>query len=163
MSTAALAAETLVVPMAAATQDGTGDAVGTVSISVSTEGAQFRLALHGLPPGPHGFHIHQNDSCQPTVNNGVRVAAGAAGGHWDPSSTGKHAGPQAEGHLGDLPLLEVASDGSANQALIAPHIKSIEQLRGHALMIHIGGDNYSDQPQALGGGGLRFACGVIPK
>lgn len=28
-------------------------------------------------------------------------------------------------------------------------------------MIHKGGDNYSDEPAALGGGGARFACGVI--
>ena len=29
-------------------------------------------------------------------------------------------------------------------------------------MIHAGGDNYSDEPQPLGGGGGRIACGVIP-
>ncbi|WP_324128836.1 superoxide dismutase family protein, partial [Acinetobacter baumannii] len=28
-------------------------------------------------------------------------------------------------------------------------------------MIHAGGDNYSDSPQPLGGGGARIACGVI--
>ena len=27
-------------------------------------------------------------------------------------------------------------------------------------MIHAGGDNYSDHPEALGGGGARVACGV---
>jgi len=27
-------------------------------------------------------------------------------------------------------------------------------------MIHAGGDNYSDQPEPLGGGGGRIACGV---
>jgi superoxide dismutase, Cu-Zn family len=30
-------------------------------------------------------------------------------------------------------------------------------------MIHAGGDNYADQPQPLGGGGARIACGVIGK
>ena len=30
-----------------------------------------------------------------------------------------------------------------------------------ALMIHVGGDNMSDQPKPLGGGGARYACGVI--
>ena len=29
-------------------------------------------------------------------------------------------------------------------------------------MIHEGGDNYSDTPKPLGGGGARMACGVIP-
>jgi Cu-Zn family superoxide dismutase len=28
-------------------------------------------------------------------------------------------------------------------------------------MIHQGGDNYSDDPKKLGGGGARVACGVI--
>jgi len=28
-------------------------------------------------------------------------------------------------------------------------------------MVHVGGDNYSDNPEALGGGGARMACGVI--
>lgn len=28
-------------------------------------------------------------------------------------------------------------------------------------MIHAGGDNYSDKPEKLGGGGSRIACGVI--
>jgi Cu-Zn family superoxide dismutase len=29
-------------------------------------------------------------------------------------------------------------------------------------MVHAGGDNHSDHPQPLGGGGGRIACGVIP-
>ncbi len=28
-------------------------------------------------------------------------------------------------------------------------------------MVHKGGDNHSDHPQPLGGGGARVACGVI--
>jgi Cu-Zn family superoxide dismutase len=44
---------------------------------------------------------------------------------------------------------------------LAPRIKDIQALKGHALMIHAGGDNYSDQPKPLGGGGARIACGVI--
>ena len=65
------------------------------------------------------------------------------------------------GHVGDLPLLEVAADGSAVKSLKAPHIKDLEAVRGHSLVIHVGGDNYSDQPAPLGGGGARIACGVI--
>ena len=32
---------------------------------------------------------------------------------------------------------------------------------GRALMIHANGDNYSDIPKKLGGGGARVACGVV--
>jgi Cu-Zn family superoxide dismutase len=147
--------------MRKATQNGTSDSLGTITITASSAGATFQLDLHGLPPGPHGFHVHENDNCGPTMLNGIRIPAGAAGDHFDPGNTGKHEGPLGEGHLGDLPLIDVAANGTAKQALTAPHIKDVEVLRKHALIIHIGGDNYSDSPSLLGGGGGRFACGVI--
>jgi Cu-Zn family superoxide dismutase len=62
--------------------------------------------------------------------------------------------------MGDLPRLEVGADGAVKTSLIAPRIKDVSQLKGHALMIHAGGDNYSDTPP-LGGGGSRIACGVL--
>lgn len=36
-----------------------------------------------------------------------------------------------------------------------------DEVKGHALMVHMGGDNHSDHPAPLGGGGARVACGVI--
>jgi len=132
-----------------------------IGISSVAGGAALTLDLHGLPPGPHGFHAHENDNCGPTLLNGTRVPAGAAGGHFDPDHTSRHAGPQGDGHQGDLPVLEVAADGTAKQTLTAPHIGSAATLCGHALVIHSGGDNYSDSPTPLGGGGGRIACGVI--
>ncbi len=141
--------------------DGVGDAIGTVTVAMSPSGAVFNLDLKGLPPGTHGMHVHDNGACGPAVANGNPVAAGAAGGHWDSGHTGKHAGPMGEGHSGDLPPLEVAADGSAAKSVTAPRIKDLEAVRGHALVIHAGGDNFSDQPAPLGGGGARIACGVI--
>ena len=140
---------------------GPGEAVGTVTLSDGAGGVTVKTALKGLPPGPHGFHIHENGSCQPTTANGQTVAAGGAGGHFDPQHTGKHEGPQGNGHVGDLPLLQVAADGSANVSLTVPHLKEVAGVRGKSVMIHAGGDNYSDQPAPLGGGGARIACGVI--
>jgi Cu-Zn family superoxide dismutase len=143
------------------TQSGTGATVGSIALSDSAAGAVFKLDLKGLPPGPHGFHIHQNGECGPTMMNGIAIPAGAAGGHWDPDGTNHHAGPEGDGHMGDLPLLQIADDGTATQSLTAPHIKDIAKLRGHAIVIHMNGDNYSDQPATLGGGGARLACGVV--
>jgi Cu-Zn family superoxide dismutase len=40
-------------------------------------------------------------------------------------------------------------------------LKSLGDIKGLALMVHQGGDNHSDHPQPLGGGGARVACGVI--
>ncbi len=95
------------------------------------------------------------------MTNGARVPAGAAGGHMDPDHTSKHEGPTGAGHVGDLPALEVASNGTATQTLTASRIKDASLLKKHALIIHAGGDNYSDTPAALGGGGGRLACGII--
>lgn len=170
MMTMTLAVMTLAVPARAAelavtmrkvTPDGLGETLGTITAGDSDAGVVFKLALHGLPPGPHGFHVHANANCGPTALNGVGVPGGAAGGHLDPGHTEKHEGPAGEGHLGDLPALDVATDGSAMQTLTAPRIKDVSMLKGHALMIHMGGDNYKDTPAPLGGGGARLACGVI--
>lgn len=155
-------ADDIVVPMALATQAGAGASVGDIVIGQSAEGAVLKLHLKGLPPGPHGFHVHENRECGPTTMNGIAIPAGAAGRHWDPDQTMTHTGPIGEGHLGDLPLLEVADDGSATKSLTAARIKDIAKLHGKAIVIHVHGDNYSDKPEALGGGGPRLACGVIP-
>ena len=144
-----------------ATPTGSGDVLGTVTISDSSGGATVKIALKGVPAGTHGFHIHENGSCEPGTANNQPVPAGAAGGHFDPQHTGKHEGPQGAGHLGDLPALQVAADGTADATVTAPNIKDVSALRGKAVMIHAGGDNYSDQPAPLGGGGARIACGVL--
>lgn len=157
----AMAADSLTTTLHRATADGTGEAIGTITITETAKGAVFRTDLKGLPPGAHGIHVHQNGACGPTEANGVKVPAGAAGGHWDPATTGKHEGPEGHGHRGDLPVLQVAANGTAKESLTAPAIKDLAALKGHAIVVHAGGDNYSDQPQPLGGGGARLACGVI--
>ena len=139
---------------------GIGSSVGTVSISNSKYGLVFSPALKGLPPGAHGFHLHENPSCDPKEKDGKRVAALAAGGHYDPSNTKRHDAPWGDGHLGDLPALFVDATGNANQPLLAPRLKTSD-LAGRALMVHAGGDNHADHPAVLGGGGARIACGVI--
>lgn len=133
---------------------------GSVRISESRYGLVFQPALTGLVPGLHGFHVHENPSCASSIRDGVAVAALAAGGHYDPAKTGRHAEPWGDGHLGDLPPLYVAADGRANVPVLAPRLK-LSDLAGRSVMVHAGGDNHADHPQPLGGGGARVACGVI--
>jgi Cu-Zn family superoxide dismutase len=147
--------------MALATPDGPGASVGEITMTQTPSGVMFAVDLHGLAPGQHGFHIHANPSCASTTTPEKTTPAGAAGGHLDPAKTAMHMGPMGEGHLGDLPLVQVDAGGDAHLILTAPRITSLDQLRGHSLMIHAGGDNYADQPAPLGGGGARLACGVI--
>lgn len=142
---------------------GTGDAVGTVTVSESRHGLVFTPDLKGMEPGLHGFHVHENGSCEATEKEGKAVAAGAAGGHYDPEKTGEHGSPWGDGHLGDLPALYVDEDGNASSPVLAPRLKTLADIAGRSLMVHKGGDNHADHPQPLGGGGARVACGVIPK
>lgn len=147
--------------MRQATPAGPGEPLGSLTIGDGPAGAAIKTALQGLSPGPHGFHVHETGSCAPTTADSQPVPAGGAGGHFDPQRTGRHAGPQGAGHPGDLPVLQVAADGTAIAQLTAPNIKDVTVLRGKAVVIHAGGDNYSDQPAPLGGGGARIACGVL--
>lgn len=156
-----LQAAPLSVPMNAVTSEGIGKQLGTVSIEKSEYGLVFTPELSGLQPGIHGFHLHAQGSCEPAEKDGKKVAAGAAGGHWDPQNSGKHDHPWGDGHMGDLPALYVSTEGKATQPVLAPRLKDLDAIKGHALMIHAGGDNHADSPAPLGGGGERVACGVI--
>ncbi|MBI3438475.1 MAG: superoxide dismutase family protein [Proteobacteria bacterium] len=142
--------------------DTASTSVGEIVLIDGRDGVHLLLHLHGLPPGDHGMHLHANASCDVGPNpSGAMIPAGAAGGHFDPQVSGHHGGPMGNGHLGDLPVVHVEADGSANRTLIAPRLRSVESLRGHTLIIHANGDNYSDTPAPLGGGGGRMACGVV--
>ena len=135
---------------------GTGPGVpflGTVLVEDTDIGLRLSPSLTGLTPGLHGFHVHANPDC----GNG----GGNAAGHYDPEGSGRHEGPYGNGHLGDLPVLAVSATGAATVPIVAPRLRASD-LEGRSLMIHGGGDNYSDFPSALGGGGPRVACGVVP-
>lgn len=107
---------------------------------------------------------HADPDCGPgpDAKSDKIIAAGAAGGHYNPENANAHGLPwERNSHLGDLPLLYVDAKGNAVTPVLAPRLTSLSQIRGRALMIHEGGDNYSDRPAPLGGGGGRMACGVI--
>lgn len=159
LATAASAADTKVM-LKMATDKGEGAEVGTVSISETRYGLVFTPALSKLPPGLHGFHVHENGSCGANQKDGKTVPAGAAGGHLDPGGSKRHGTPWGEGHLGDLPALSVDDKGAATNPVLAPRLK-LADVKGKALMVHVGGDNHADHPSPLGGGGGRMACGVI--
>jgi Cu-Zn family superoxide dismutase len=157
----AAGAKKVKVPMSLVDANGVGKSVGTITLQDSKDGVMIATDLKGLPPGEHGFHMHEKPSCDPADKDGKKTPALAAGGHFDPDGTKAHKGPGGGGHKGDLPKIEVSAKGVAKTKLDVAGLK-LADMEGHSLMIHEGGDNYSDTPKPLGGGGARMACGVIP-
>ncbi len=154
-------ADRVTVTIQAVDANGIGTSLGTVVAEDTRRGVVFTPDLSGLTPGIHGFHVHTNPSCAPKEQDGKSVPALAAGGHYDPSGSGRHERPWGDGHLGDLPALFVTADGRSTHPVLAPRLR-VSDLAGRSLMLHAGGDNHADHPEKLGGGGARIACGVVP-
>ena len=160
VSACAVAYADITVPMNMVDDKGVGQSVGQVVVSETTYGLVFTPSLAGLPPGLHGFHVHEIPACGAKDLNGKMVPALAAGGHYDPAASKQHGLPWGNGHLGDLPALFVDVAGVATNPVLAPRLKMAD-LKGRSLMVHAGGDNHADHPAPLGGGGPRVVCGVI--
>jgi superoxide dismutase, Cu-Zn family len=134
--------------------------IGTVAITEDRNGTAFKVAVSGIPAGKHGFHVHEKGNCAAAMKDGKMEPGGAAGAHYDPEAKKSHKGPQGAGHKGDLPALTANATG-VNETVMAPKLK-LSEVQGRALVIHAGGDNYSDSPENGGGQG-RIACDIVPK
>lgn len=64
LSAASMAAD-LTVTMNAVDDKGIAGELGQVVISETPYGVVFTPNLAGLPAGVHGFHVHENPSCEP--------------------------------------------------------------------------------------------------
>ncbi len=112
----------------------------------------------GIPPGVHGFHVHEFGLCEPTF--------AAAGGHFAPEGH-EHGIDVPDGpHAGDLPNIHVPENGKlvveyfTKTLDLAPDDKnSLIGGPGRALIVHADPDDYHSQP--TGNAGARIACGVI--
>jgi Cu-Zn family superoxide dismutase len=149
------------VDMNAIDERGVGASIGSVKVAANPKGGVVLTPdLKGLPPGQHGFHIHEKANCSAMQKDGKLEPGEGAGPHFDPDKLHKHAGPQGGGHRGDMPVLTVKADGTATDPVNAPKLQ-LKDFGNRSLMIHAGGDNYSDQPKPNGGGGTRIACGIV--
>ncbi|WP_049680359.1 superoxide dismutase family protein [Peribacillus loiseleuriae] len=140
-------------------QNTEGVKVGTVNLEETDAGVRISLEASNLPPGIHGFHIHETASC-------VAPTFKTAGGHFNPTNA-SHGIDHEEGpHAGDLPNIEVGKDGMIKEEVIAKHVtlkthqeNSLFDSDGSALVIHAKADDNQSQP--AGDAGDRIACGVI--
>ena len=140
-------------------RDADGKKVGEATLDQTRDGVRIVATFTGLPPGPHGFHIHEVGKCEPPFES--------AGPHFNP--TGKQHGLQnpAGPHAGDLPNVQVPDNGRVRIEMVAKGVsldgKSGNLLDGDgaALVVHASADDYKSDP--AGNSGERIACGVIQK
>ncbi|HEY6773094.1 MAG TPA: superoxide dismutase family protein [Oxalicibacterium sp.] len=133
-------------------------AAGTVTFVKQGDQLLMDARLTGLPPGPHGFHIHEKGDCSAPDGS-------SAGGHFNPSGM-KHGSPaQAQHHGGDLGNIIADANGTAALRLNIPindinvSKNSPSSIVGKGLIVHSDPDDYVTQP--TGNAGKRLACGVI--
>ena len=139
--------------------DGAGETIGKVRVEQAPQGVILQVEASGLPPGPHGIHLHANGSCAPDFK--------AAKGHVNPGGA-PHGLRHPNGpDPGDLPNLFVAADGTAKAEFYTTRVAlaaggsqpGLLDADGAAVIIHANADDHMTQP--IGGAGGRIACGVI--
>ena len=131
-----------------------GEASGTVTFTLTSEGVRVVADIHGLTPGPHGFHIHEYGDCS-------SPDAMSTGGHFNPTGA-MHADRTARHrHVGDLGNIEADARGHARLDLIDPALTFTgpTSILGRGLIVHEKADDLRSQPAGAAGG--RVACGVI--
>jgi superoxide dismutase, Cu-Zn family len=137
-----------------------GQTVGTARFTQAGNVVRILVETSGLPPGPHGVHIHAVGKCDPPDFT-------SAGPHFNP--TGKQHGalnPQGS-HAGDLPNLTVGPDGNGRMETTTEQLSlgsgptSVWDADGSALIVHANPDDFKTDP--TGNSGARIACGVLVK
>lgn len=137
-----------------------GQKIGTATFSQTRAGVRIKLDVSQLPPGTHGTHIHTVGKCEgPDFTS--------AGPHLNPDAK-KHGTLNPEGpHAGDMPNIEVGSNGQVRTTIIAKGAtmgdgpNSLFHEGGTSIVIHAKADDYKTDPS--GNSGPRIACGVIQK
>ena len=139
-------------------KDAQGKEVGSANLTQTPHGVLINVAVKGLPPGDHAFHVHAVGKCEPPFTS--------AGGHFNPGGK-KHGMMAPDGrHAGDMPNLHVPQSGDLTVEVLNTDItldkdkpNSVFDADGSAVVIHAKGDDYKSDPAGDAGG--RIACGVI--
>jgi Cu-Zn family superoxide dismutase len=138
--------------------DAKGEANGSAELrAVSSGGVLIRIEVSDLPEDSWvAFHVHETGDCDAATGHE------SAGGHFNPDAK-EHGYDAANGaHAGDMPNQYVPADGTLRAEVLNPAVTLAEGgtgIRGRALMIHAGADDYRSQPS--GDAGDRLACAVI--
>ena len=160
LSAAVLAAQNPATTAKADLADSQGKKVGTAELTQTADGVKIALAVSGLAPGQHAFHIHAAGKCEgPDFKS--------AGAHFNPYNK-KHGFKNPYGpHAGDMENIQVGSDGTGTaeivnkQVTLADGPNSLFHEGGTAIVIHASPDDNMTDP--AGNAGARIACGAITK
>jgi Cu-Zn family superoxide dismutase len=147
-------------PAHATLKDAQGKEVGAATFTAGEGGVKLAVEVHGLPPGPHGIHVHGVGKCEAPEFK-------SAGPHFNPSQK-KHGLENPAGHHeGDMPNLTVGPDGKGklqatlDGVTLGAGSRSLFGPEGTALVVHADPDDEKTDP--AGNSGARIACGVVQR
>ena len=129
---------------------------GTVTFLQQGENVLVQAKFSNLPPGKHGFHIHEKGSCEDQGK--------AAGGHFNPMGTPHGFLPQdgmEKAHSGDLGNTLADEKGDAAIMMLLPGVTlqgGMHDVAGLAVIVHEKEDDFG---QPTGNAGGRIGCGII--
>ena len=135
-----------------------GADIGIATFTEAASGVLIKFELKGLPPGPHGIHVHDTGTCEGDFTSAGAIfnPLGAQHGFYNDE------GPMA----GDLPNIFANADGTAVAEVLSPFLaltKDVEDglfdTNGTALVVFDKADDHLTDPD--GDAGARLACGVI--
>ena len=138
--------------------DAGGQNVGQLTLTQQgRDSVRVTVESTRLPAGVHGTHLHTTGRCDPPGFT-------TAGGHLNPAARQHGMRNPAGPHLGDLPNLTVAANGTGRmEATVAgsmsPGQAPLFDADGTSLVVHAGADDMVTDP--AGNSGARIACSVV--
>ncbi len=129
---------------------------GEAVLTETAEGVEIEVNVVNTPPGKHGFHIHENGSCDDMGK--------AAGGHYNPDGVAHGLVAKdgfAHAHAGDFGNIEVAEDGTGTLKVFIPNLTLSGEkynVLGKAVILHEKEDDFG---QPTGNAGGRIGCGIV--
>jgi Cu-Zn family superoxide dismutase len=134
-------------------RDSAGIAHGAARIERVAGKARVTVDASELPPGDHGLHIHTVGLCE-------GPAFASAGPHWNPDMKMHGRDNPMGAHRGDLPNLQVGTDGAGTVSFDLPgEASALLDADGASIVVHAAPDDYKTDPSGNSGG--RIACGVF--